>query len=308
MSLQLAIERLGIAICKICASATENHGIAASSIVRPHYPLQDKKLSDLDYSSPPCILANFDVLIADEIGNVLDIVEALAKERGPSEPRSNLSQFNPHLKPVAPPTALSINHLRIIYTLIELLWIIGVQSFLVTVLEDNFDWGDALHPKSLLVSRDTLLSLATSVPNLQQMFSYCQCINKLISNYIFGANMLPRNLNRMLVALLTLANCDDKAIGFSHIKDNTVTGGSQILITVRKGAKQLLTEISFSTENKSLVISELRIASKGPKWLRLAAAELFSQIILSDNGLDAALRAYLEGNFYLAYCITVNSS
>lgn len=232
---------------------------------------------------------------------MIDIVEALAKERGTSELNNNLSKFNPNLIPKAPPTAVSINHLRIIYTSVELLWVTGVQSFLVSVLEDNFDWGEAPHPKSLLISRDKLVSLAKAAPSLQQMFSYSLCISKLISNFIFSSNMLPRNLHRMLVAFLALANCDSKALGFSRVDNRTITGVSKTLISIRERAKQLLAEVCFSTENKSLVISELRIASKGPQWLRVAASELFSKMLLSENGLDAALRAYLEGDSYLFY-------
>ena len=301
MSLQSAIDKLGTAICEICALDAVNHGIEAASDSR--YPPLGDILSDVENSWSYRILKNLDILIKNEIGNVIDIVVALADERGTSKLNDNLSTFNPNLIPKAPPTAVSINHLRVIYTSVELLWVTGVQSFLVTVLEDNFDWGEAPHPKSLLVSREKLASLAKAKPSLHQMFSYCQCINKLISNFIFSANMLPRNLHRILVAFLALANCDNKALGFNKIDDSSTTDESQTLTTVRKGAKRLLTEICFSTENKSLVISELRIASKGPKWLRAAASELFSQIVLSENGLDAALRAYLEGESYLFYCL-----
>ena len=293
MFLQFAIDKLGTAIGKICVLDTENHGIETASGF--HYnPLGDVS-SDADNSWTCRVLSDLDILMKNEIGNVIDIVEALADERGTSELNNNLSTFNPNLIPKAPPTAVSINHLRVIYTTVELLWVTGVQSFLVTVLEDNFDWSEAPHPKSLLISRDKLASLAKAAPSLHQMFSYCQCINKLISNFIFSANMLPRNLHRMLVAFLALANCDNKALGFNRSDDTYPADETQKFNTIRESAKRLLTEICFSTENKSLVISELRIASKGPKWLRSAASELFSKIILSENGLDAALRAYLEG-------------
>ena len=299
MSLQFAIDKLGTALCEICTLDTENLEIEAVSGLH-HPPLGDVSpdaVSPWSY----IFLNKLDILIGKEIRNVIDIVEALAKERGTSELNNNLSKFNPNLIPKAPPTAVSINHLRIIYTSVELLWVTGVQSFLVSVLEDNFDWGEAPHPKSLLISRDKLVSLAKAAPSLQQMFSYSLCINKLISNFIFSSNMLPRNLHRMLVAFLALANCDSKALGFSRVDDPTNTNGRCIIKAIRENAKQFLTEVCFSTENKSLVISELRIASKGPKWLRVAASELFSKMILSENGLDAALRAYLEGDSYLFY-------
>jgi hypothetical protein len=105
--------------------------------------------------------------------------------------------------------------------------------------------------------------------------------------------MLPRNLRRVLVALLVLTHRSNADLAGSSESDTDRKLIRQNLAST--SAKQLLNRICFDGDNKTFVVSELRVATRGPPWMRSAASEVFSHILLSERGLEAVLRAYLEG-------------
>ena len=129
--------------------------------------------------------------------------------------------------------------------------------------------------------------------NSSDTLRYCQCIYSLISNSLFSANMLPRNLKRVLMAMLILSESHERKLR-GEIMDLSETA---LLIPTSNDAAalQLMTDICLNSSYKSLVVSELRIATKGPQWMRLAAGEWLTRILLSDLGFEAVLKAYLEG-------------
>jgi hypothetical protein len=69
--------------------------------------------------------------------------------------------------PVPPPTTLSIAQLRIVYTVLELLWVCELHPFIKYLAETITDGGSILssesehpYPKSLLVSKEELTDIS----------------------------------------------------------------------------------------------------------------------------------------------------
>jgi hypothetical protein len=280
MTLQAAVDRLGVYVNDLSnlnekqkKKSNDNGNIIKST----------KDIPDDDYTNLAVNkLMNLECIVEDHLQKILSISKSLTKD-SVDNPKTKILKMIPN--PPAPSTLLSINHLRIIYTSIELLWLCGVLPYLKTVLDETFDVGDALHPKSVLLTKDTLISLSNFdiIPSTSQVLCYTRCMYDLISNPVFSINMLPRNLRRVLVSLLILAKGEKISVEESSIQNTAIL---------------LLEEICFNSSNKSFVISELRIAANGPPWMRLKASDLFSHIILSKGGIEAVLQAYLEGNRY----------
>ena len=220
----------------------------------------------------------------------------------------------------APLTALSINHLRIVYTAIEVIWICGLCPLLEPSLGTKFDWSDAVHPKSLLISRDILESWSNLLPTnhslllkgseqsdhaLTMAWSYARCMHIVLRNNAFAAHMLPRNLRRLLVSLLVLSKTVlEQSAMYSNPSFNSVLATSDsreaTADMVPELAYNLLRELCDASGGKPLVVSELRIATRGPSWMKTAASALLTHILLSPpDGLEAVLKAHLDGESVL---------
>lgn len=296
MTLQSAVERLGLAIHDVCKNV-----IIDSEEVVSTFSVNGQRSLDNGFSVAnhlkghlQCVFLN--QLIKNEINEVLEIMESLGRDAKTSNARVSPAYPKMVSNPVAPTSVLSINHLRIVYTTIELIWVSGIQPFMEDQLGGSFDWCEAPHPKSLLISKENLASMPKmegNESNSSNTFRYCQCIYSLINNSLFSSNMLPRNLKRILMAMLILSkshekNNPHKSVDLSDIAVLASTSDNTL-------AFQLMTDICFNSSYKSLVVSELRIATKGPQWMRSAAGEWFTRILLSDLGFEAVLKAYLEG-------------
>ena len=301
MALQSAVDRLGGVIIGIC-NAEDNHDIAdLDSINSSTVPLLSNEI--LCDSQPLAVV--LERLVSVEVREILELAATLLKESTHSNMSSSSTPRKMISNPRAPPTVLSINHLRIVYTTIEVLWICGVKPLLGTILGGNFEWGEGPHPKSLLVTKESMAHLSKKCSagfDLNQTMRYVRCIYSLVSNPLFLTNMLPRNLRRLLVALLLMTKYDEILterrkrhmapeeidISYGHTDRNI----DEIIVA----ARSLLDIICFQSDNKTFVVSELRVATRGPSWMRTAASEIFSKIILSDGGFECVLRAYLEGD------------
>ena len=301
MALQSAVDRLGGIIIGTFNSK-DNHDIADLNSIRlSNVPLLS---NDARCDSQPLTLV-LERIMSVQVREILELAATLTEESIHSNMSSSSTPRKMISNPRAPPTVLSINHLRIVYTTIEILWICGVQPLLGAILGENFEWGDGPHPKSLLVTRESMTLLAKKGSagfNLNQTMRYVRCIYSLVSNPLFLANMLPRNLRRLLVALLLLTKYDEilserrkRRMALDEgdiIHDYPDRNIDEVIVE----AKSLLEVICFQSDNKTFVVSELRVATRGPSWMRAAASEIFSRIILSDGGFECVLRAYLEGD------------
>lgn len=292
MSLQAAVDRLGVAVNDVCPVG-ENHVIAGIHALAGHSGDQPRLENSGNVNvaaSPKLSISCFlDQIVNGELREILNI----AKDQNDSNMKNVVTPGKMIPNPIAPKNLLSINHLRIVYTAIELLWVCGVLPFVWTMLGDSFDWGEGAHPKSLLLSSELLILLSNNdafVADASLALQYVQCIHCLISVPLFSTNMLPRNLRRVLVALLVLTG--PKPSVTESDNENKLISRNE----VPTSAKQLLNDICFHSDSKIFVVSELRIATRGPPWMRSAASDLFSRMLLSERGLEAVLRAYLEGS------------
>ena len=301
MALQSAVDRLGGVIIGIC-NAEDNHDIAdLDSINLSTVPLLSNEV--LCDSQPLAVV--LERLVSVEVREILELAATLLKESTHSNMSSSSTPRKMISNPRAPPTVLSINHLRIVYTTIEVLWICGVKPLLGTILGGNFEWGEGPHPKSLLVTKESMTHLSKKCSagfDLNQTMRYVRCIYSLVSNPLFLTNMLPRNLRRLLVALLLMTKYDEilterrKRHMAPEEIDLSCGHTDRNIDEIIVAARSLLDIICFQSDNKTFVVSELRVATRGPSWMRTAASEIFSKIILSDGGFECVLRAYLEGD------------
>jgi hypothetical protein len=69
--------------------------------------------------------------------------------------------------------------------------------------------------------------------------------------------------------------------------------------SIRRKAYDALIGIINDANLKSFFVSELRVATKGPRWMQCAARELFTQVLLGEHGLEYVLRAYLDGELFI---------
>jgi hypothetical protein len=256
MTLQAAVDRLGVYVNDLSNlnDRQKKKSNDNGNIIKSTTDIPDDDYSNLAVNK----LINLDCIVEDHIIEILSISKSLTKD-SIDNPKTKILKMIPN--PPAPSTLLSINHLRIVYTSIELLWICGVLPYLKTVLHESFDLGDTLHPKSVLLTKDTLIALSNFdiIPSTSQILCYTRCMYELISNPVFSTNMLPRNLRRVLVSLLVLAKGEKTSFEEGSIQN--IEEGS-----IQNTAILLLEEICFNCSNKSFVISELRIAANGPPW------------------------------------------
>ena len=296
MSLQSAVERLGLAIHDVGKNVRRerNEGVQVFSAYDERS--LDNSASTIYHSEGHLQSDYLNQLIRNEINEVLEIMASLSEDTQTSNAKVNPAYPKMVSNPIAPPSVLSINHLRIVYTTIELIWVSGIQPFIEVEFGESFDWCEAPHPKSLLMSKENLASMPKVEgieSNSSNTLRYCQCIYNLISNSLFSANMLPRNLKRVLMAMLILLKSNEpktpgKIVDLSDVALLAPTSDDTL-------ALQLMTDICLNSSYKAFVVSELRIATKGPQWMRSAAGEWFTKILLSDLGFEAVLKTYLEG-------------
>ena len=315
MSLQSAVDLLGVSVSSVCNVIQAEH-LQRSTMTRN--TLEDggttiggESLSADQIESndmTPSMSFFLNQIITGEISVILKIADGLSILETSSTQGTVSTPGRMIPNPPAPPTVLSINHLRIMYTAVELIWMCGVEPYMRTILNEKFNWGQVLHPKSLLIAKDlmTLLLLKNTVTNdTNQILQYLQCIHNVISNSLFSTTMLPRNLRRLLIALIALSTSNGKIsinqMNESNTSENTDSNLDSYTIQPQSDistiATEMLEKICFQTENKSFVVSELRIAAQGPHWMKTAAGGLFLRLILSERGVECVLRAYLDGTY-----------
>ena len=286
-------------------------------------------------SIPSTTMEAFLYVLVDDLLQIVRMLDTLAHTPSTGVSSSSSSSSSGELGKIrgkndlpAPLTALSINHLRIVYTAVEVIWICGLSPLLESSMGGTkFDWSDAAHPKSLLLSHDQLESWSNILPPntslllkgseqsdnaLTMAWSYARCMHIVLKNNTFAAHMLPRNLRRLLVSLLVLSKTvlEQSAMYSNSSFDNSVLATSDsreaTADMVPELAYNLLRELCDTSVGKPLVVSELRIATRGPSWMKTAASALLTHILLSPpDGLEAVLKAHLDGESYSCYHVHI---
>jgi hypothetical protein len=236
-----------------------------------------------------------------EIVRSISVAPSHCPHGGPAED-SFVKKVHP---PPPPPTIMSITQLRIIYTILELLWVCRMRTYIQSAallpVADGLDTFLArelhqMHPKSLLLSEEMLGALSSSAFSDEYAISSSKalectlCMRDIICCEVFSAHTVARNMRRVISLLLILASIPEQSD-----KVETTRHVSAVDNTVRVGAKTALVALADTESLKSLLVSELRVATKSPRWMQSEARELFTRVLLGDNGLEYVLRAYLDG-------------
>lgn len=222
-----------------------------------------------------------DIIVIPKLQTILDIVYVL--EKIPWRAKDNDVKVGDRIPP--PPLILSISHFRIIYTIVEILWSWGIQSYLNTIIE--FKLVDNIFPKTLLLTQNEIECMIPYIKenNESKCFKCITIMGSILSNKLFKATMLKRNLKRMILSLLILTSCTSS-------KEQTQFKLDEESL---KLAQTLLDNFTINFPERVMVIKDLRSASRGPQFLRNAACSVMTKILLSPQGLETVLVGYLEG-------------
>jgi len=243
--------------------------------------LQNILKESTNYECLDCIISYLGLIVIPKLKNVLEIVCIL--EKIPWRAKDNDIKVGDRIPP--PPLILSILHFRIIYTIIEMIWVLGVKSYLKNVIDYNFI--DDIYPKTLILNQNEIECMVSSI-NQNNEIKCLECIKimgSILANKLFKATMLKRNLKRVILSLLILT-----AYPSSNEETKINLNNDSIQL-----AHTLLDTFTINFPERIMVIKALRWASSGPPFLRNAACNIMTKILLSNGGLETVLVGYLEG-------------
>ena len=173
---------------------------------------------------------------------------------------------------------LSVQHLRIIYSVIEILWHWGISCEVKR--RAGFAMPSQSLPNSLLIRKLVIDYITTctadTIPrSTEQLWSVVDCLSQVVLNPNFSGLMLQRNLDRLLLSYLVLER---------DSSDDTIS---------LRAASALRT--LYEGPIASVVVTKLRGFTKGPVWLRDACCGILNSVLQGTGGLEAVLSGYLEG-------------
>ncbi len=227
----------------------------------------------------------------------------------------------------APANLLSINAMRSIYTLMELLWVWGILPCLNVQVASFFNpsarepkleiyqdrLGQAL-PKSLLCSKqfiETLLPMTPEAVEALQVGCWTRLKSYTITAHhpLFSNFVLGRSIGRILYGLVLYTGppVNGREINVTRIIAVTPGGesGEEGGEPLPKQALRILQSIALTRQgygqNKAEVVSGLRMASQSLGWVKRRCAQLMRVLLLSDRGLEAVFQGYLDGQLESAH-------
>lgn len=213
-------------------------------------------------------------VLQHQLNELLNRISFLSdEEKSTSAQNQKGSQKSP------PKLLLSINHLRAVYTSLELLWFWGVKPCIQSHV--SIEYSEEF-PKAMMLSKNVIESVATDLieqPIIESILKYI-CTLSLVSQCpLFSSQMLKRYLPKILIALMTLSGrC--QSISVSH--------------SIGERANEYLQNIC-SSEFEHVVVSCLRFPNRGPPWMVQMVSETMSRILIGKDGLQCTLVGYLEG-------------
>jgi hypothetical protein len=221
------------------------------------------------------------------VKRLADIMDILAQLEAKPHVRSAASEAK---TPEPPPDLLSINQMRAIYTALELTWHIGIRPYVYNKMMKSPVSSVSL-PKSLLIDPQSLSLLGTLSVNFDvgRVWSYVRCIGRVSGHPLFSSLMLSRQMSRLILALLCLI--EEPALGRYTDSD----GDSDRIREVSMEASVMLNQLAAAASSKSMFVSELKVASRGPEWMKKAASLILASVIMSEGGVEAVLHGYLQG-------------
>lgn len=210
---------------------------------------------------------------------------------------------------------LSINDLRIVYTVTEVLWMWGLERSVSHFSAFN---GLAVStvPKSMLVQRKALECVSSCLPvthDFDHLYRIAACLKRVTFNDMFASLMVERSLDRIILSCFVMSNRTLLVETLPHSSncsssEPSITPGCQRVpidaACIADKALQMLDEIRASSFC-SMVVTRARVFLRGlHSWVRDAACLLLSSILGQRNGLQALITGYLDGEQHrLSVCI-----
>ena len=199
--------------------------------------------------------------------------------------------------PPAPEYLLSINHLRAIYTSLEIIWHWGILPFTgpVATIDNQLE-----HPSSLFLKLNFLCKVRNELVDsndLSTIYLYINTMSNICKCTLFNSLMLDRVLPRILISCMVLQHechqpCNN-INNYKHIKlDEDITN------CIKKSTRKILYDfVNGHFNEKVLVIYCLKYASNGPPWMQTLSTRIMTHILLSDDGLEAVIRGSAQGKY-----------
>jgi hypothetical protein len=168
----------------------------------------------------------------------------------------------------------SLNVLRSIYTVLELMWECGLRRFVEIDLECSLP-ADFL-PKSLLITPDALRIVsevaATSAKNNQKLLHRALFLHAIIFDSSLAGMVIDRNFQRVFLSLLVFAQ----------------QGNEEVI--------PLLSTIQTLDKYKFSIFYDMKyVLPLCCKKYQDCLVFIFGSLLMSPGGLEAVVRGYLNG-------------
>lgn len=188
---------------------------------------------------------------------------------------------------------ISIQQTRSLATLLEIVCTIRMDKFVVSRTHAIAVSESA--KATLLVNKRVMRELQSyAVENDRiSILNVAEAVDIIIFHPSFSSLLFNRFHGRIILTYL--------AVEYDAGSQN-----AQIL-----GLDRKLHRVIFSNSTiKALAVTQLSRMMKGMEWLKNRSAQLLSEVLLSENGLQAVLQGYLEGNltfspFLNLICVTL---
>ena len=282
---------------KMDGNHDKNSSSMLCSILKSHIAAISSSTDEM--SSPNIyIFTNKWINQITEINNTLIQIDRVASDQKQIDSTNKYTDKKPSI-------LLTINELRTVYTTLEVLWYFIYTSFFKPLF--SFDSSDD-HPSSLTISKSDSLKLVGRFKDLSmnEADAWKLTLNMyhIATHPLFSGTMLQRTMKRILLSIVYFQNYHPK---FSLPTCPPSSSSPLASISLPLVTPTELAAILVTGPFKSIVITSLKALNKGPDWMKAIGSRMFSDIIVSEGGLEAVLLSYLDGEYiyYYYYCVKI---
>lgn len=157
-----------------------------------------------------------DLLVADVSRDLKAIIDSLSALKTPLDSSSSLEREKAPLQGNEVVGALSMDHLRAVYTSIELLWRIALKPIIAQHVP-GFKEDNLSYPKTLVFKQGTMDTLAapegiSSSPSMLEAWALNRLVFDVIFVPTFSMTMQKRFIKRVLIFLLLAIHMNEGSV------------------------------------------------------------------------------------------------
>ncbi len=225
-----------------------------------------------------------------------------------------------------PTSSLPIDDIRVIYTAIEVLWLMAIEPKISALIEAASTSSDSTGtspgqpqkpatfvlstPKIMVIDDQTVKALMRTdgggfIASLtcftwQEITEVMLCLEDLCSHPLVCQMILPRNISRFLLVYFVemhLSRCEESSKSYGLTQPHSVYKTNYMrFISLLSDPTKLRRYESQQLIDKSIIIKSLRqFTSHKAIWVRTMATTNMTDILLSEMGLVHVILGYLEG-------------